>query len=229
VELRLKEDLGSVRLRRVALDVGAEAETELREGLVADELAQAEGFSSEASRRRYVVARGALRVFLGELLGEPPGSVRIEVGPGGKPRLAGARRPGLHFNVSHSGDLALICIADREVGIDLEAVRPIPSALAIARRRFAPAEARFVEEGEAADVDRRFLTCWTRKEALVKAVGTGLDVDLRGFIVPLAEVEGIVSIAGSNDRRTQSWQIVDVPVGDEHLAAVALQVLGANH
>jgi 4'-phosphopantetheinyl transferase len=224
VELRLKEDLAPVRIWRVELDIGPEEEAKLRTGLTADELARAKDFASEEARHRYAVARGILRALLGSLLNTPPRSVPIEAGPGGKPRLAG-NRSRLHFNLSHSGHLALIAIADREVGIDLEAIRPVPSALEIARRRFAPAEARFVEEGDEGEIDRRFLLCWTRKEALVKAVGAGLGVDLRSFAVPLAGAGGIVSIDGFNDKRAQSWRIVDVPIGDEHLAAVAWAVV----
>jgi len=211
-----------VHLWRVELDVGAEAEAKLREELASDEIARAEGFASARARRRFVVARGTLRVLLGDLLGERPGSVPIEVGPGGKPRLADAGHR-LGFNVSHSGDLALICIAEGvEVGVDLEALRPVPGAVEIAQRRFAPAEARFVEEGEAAEVDRRFLTCWTRKEALAKATGAGLSFDLRSFAVPLDKPNGIVSLESPGGEKAQRWSISDVPIGDEHVAALAL-------
>jgi 4'-phosphopantetheinyl transferase len=229
VELRLEGDLGSVRLWRVALDVDAAEEARHREGLAADELARAEGFSGEAARRRYVAARGALRALLGELLGEPPGSVRIEAGPSGKPRLAGSGRTGIHFNVSHSGDLALICVADREVGVDLESVRPVPDAVAIARRRFAPEEASFVEQanagasgGQRSEVDRRFLLCWTRKEALVKALGAGLDFDLRSFTVPLEPAGGVVELGARSGGEPQRWLLTDVPLGDAHVGALAI-------
>ncbi len=211
-----------MHLWRVELDVGAEAETELLEELPADELARAEGFGNAQARRRFVVARGTLRVLLGNLLGEPSRSIAIEEGASGKPRLSGAGRR-LGFNVSHSGDLALICIAEGvEVGVDLERLRPVPDAIAIARRRFAPAEARFVEEGRAADVDRRFLLCWTRKEALAKAVGVGLSFDLRSFAVPLDESSGVVSLDAPGEEQAQRWSIFDIPMGNEYVAALAL-------
>jgi 4'-phosphopantetheinyl transferase len=186
-----RKTVASVRLWRVELDVGGEAEAGLREQLSPDEVARAERFAKPRDRSRFVVARGTLRALLGSFLDERPGAVPLEEGPSGKPRLADSEH-GLHFNVSHSGDLALICIAEcGEVGVDLEAVRPVPSAVPIARRYFTPEEASFVEgrrpDGDdgAAGVDRRFLFCWTRKEALAKAVGAGLSLDLRGFAVPL--------------------------------------------
>ena len=159
---------------------------------------------------------------LGGVLGELPRSIAIEEGVSAKPRLADAGHR-LGFNVAHSGELALICIAEgTEVGVDLERLRPVPDAVAIARRRFAPEEARFVEEGEPAGVDRRFLTCWTRKEALAKAVGAGLSFDLRSFAVPLDEPSGITEIAGPGEEPAQRWLVQDVPLGDEHVAALAL-------
>jgi len=212
-----------VHLWRVELDVGAETEAQLLGELAADELTRAEGFGSAQARRRFVVARGTLRGLLGDLLGEVPQSIAIEEGASGKPRLAGAGHR-LGFNVSHSGDLALICIAEgAEVGVDLERLRPVLDAVAIARRRFAPEEACFVEEGEGADVDRRFLTCWTRKEALAKATGAGLSFDLRSFAVPLDEQpSGVVSLDTPGKEQPQRWSIFDVPMGSEYVAALAL-------
>jgi 4'-phosphopantetheinyl transferase len=214
--------LGSVHLWRVDLDIGAEAEAGLRKELPASEIARAERLTRPRARRRFVVARGTLRALLGGLLDERPASIAIEAGPSGKPRLADSAQ-GLHFNVSHSEDLALICIADwDEVGVDLEAVRAVPSAVAIARRHFASAEASFVERGGSAEADRRFLLCWTRKEAVAKAVGSGLSLDLRCFTVPLAPPGGIVRLGDPNGEPAERWLLLDVPVGDEHVAALAL-------
>jgi 4'-phosphopantetheinyl transferase len=212
-----------LRLWCVDLDVREQAEAGLRGELSPGEIARAERFASPRVRRRFVVARGTLRALLGFLLEERPRSVPIAEGSSGKPRLA-EPEPRLHFNVSHSGDLALVCVADGlEVGVDLESVRPVPSAVAIARRCFTPAEASFVEDGAQEDVDRRFLRCWTRKEALVKALGTGLDRDLRNFSVPLTPAGGIALIEGSDGGSPPGpWLLVDVPLGPEHVAAAAL-------
>jgi 4'-phosphopantetheinyl transferase len=216
-----------VRLWRVDLDVGAEAEAGLREQLSPDEVARAERFAKPRDRSRFVVARGTLRALLGSLLDERPGAVALEAGASGKPRLAGSEH-GLSFNVSHSGDLALICVAGCEVGVDLEAVRPVPSAVPIAWRYFAPEEAKFVEGGgaagddEPAGVDRRFLLCWTRKEALAKAVGAGLSLDLRGFAVPLDPAGGIVALENPDGGPAERWRVLDVPLDSEHVGALAL-------
>jgi 4'-phosphopantetheinyl transferase len=219
--------LASLNIWCVGLDVRPEVEAALRAELSADEAARFERLASPVACRRHAVARGTLRALLGSFTGQPPRSVAIETGPSGKPRLADA--DGLHFNVSHSGDLALICVSGRgPVGVDVESVRPVPSAGAIARRRFAPVEARFVEEGDPAEADRRFLLCWTRKEAVVKAIGTGLGVDLRGFTVPLTDSGGTVSTAAPSRHRAGRWLIAGVPVDEEHVAALALPASAAG-
>jgi 4'-phosphopantetheinyl transferase len=217
-----------VRLWRVDLDVGAGAEADLRRELSPSEIARAERFARPQDRRRFVVARGTLRALLGSLLDERPRAVPLEAGASGKPRVAGSEH-GLHFNVSHSGSLALICVADcGEVGVDLEMVRPVSSAVSIARRYFAPAEASFIEgsgpaeDDEPAGVDRRFLLCWTRKEALAKAVGAGLSLDLRGLAVPLDPPGGIARLGGPDRGPAERWLLLDVPIDSEHVAAVAL-------
>lgn len=217
-----------MRLWRLELDIGPEAAAALLAVLPAAEAARAAGFADPEARRRYTVTRGVLRTLLGSLLGERSQSLSIETGPSGKPRLAGTRRR-LDFNVSHSGELALICVAaPGPVGVDLERVRPIPSAIAMARRRFAEAEARFVEEGDPAGADRRFLRCWTRKEAMLKAIGTGLDFDLAGFTVPLTEAGGRVSTSGFGSSPVERWLLLDVPLDQEHVAALALSASAAE-
>ena len=114
---------------------------------------------------RWIVARAALRIVLGRQLGIAPGEVEFAAGPHGKPELPGAR---LRFNLSHSGDRALVAVADGiEVGIDVERTS-----------RRSRAIARTLTEGERAalhgDEHLALLRIWCRKEALAKAIGGGL-------------------------------------------------------
>jgi 4'-phosphopantetheinyl transferase len=211
-----------VRLWRVDLDVDAETEEGLREQLPPGDIAKSKAFASPGASRRYVVARGTLRTLLSSPLDERPRSVPIQVGQSGKPYVAGDGH-GVHFNVSHSGDTAMICIATcGDVGVDLEAVRHVPAAVALARRHFAPGEASFVEAGGATGAAGRFLLCWTRKEALVKAIGAGLNLDLDSFVVPLTSPGAIVPIDDPEGGPTSRWLLLDVPLGDEYIAALAL-------
>ena len=125
--------------------------------------------------RRFVRCRGALRAILGGLLGIEPAGVTFEAGPGGKPVLPGSLAAGWRFNVSHSGELALIAVSRGfEVGVDVELARPIQQAGRIVESYFTAAEvAEFLklDEEERASA---FIRGWTRKEAVVKAQGVGL-------------------------------------------------------
>jgi 4'-phosphopantetheinyl transferase len=138
--------------------------------LSGDERARAERL---ASAPRWIVARAALRIVLGGRLGLVPGDVEFALGPHGKPELAGSS---LRFNLSHSGDRALVALADGvEVGVDVERTN----------RRSRVIE-RTLTEGERAaldDGDRhlQLLRIWCRKEALAKALGGGLGWEPEAF------------------------------------------------
>ena len=144
------------------LDVHAAALPPLALLLSADEQARAARFRLERDRRRFVVARATLRRLLAARLSTRPESVQLAYGPHGKPALA---ESGLRFNLSHSGELALYVFSRRrEVGIDVEAVREVPEAERIAPQWFSQADYRRFG----------FLGCWTRREAVAKALGQGV-------------------------------------------------------
>lgn len=172
-----------VRVIAAGLDPGAARLHALSELLATDERARAERFVFELHRRRFSAARGLLREVLGALLGVAPASLRFQYGPHGKPRLAGSW---LSFNVSHSGERALVAIArERELGVDIEAVRGDVEHEAIARRFFAPGEQRALASLPEHARARAFFEVWTRKEAYVKLLGGGLAEGLQGFEVGL--------------------------------------------
>jgi 4'-phosphopantetheinyl transferase len=180
--------LGPERVRIVSacLDVPAARLAQLRAWLCEHEQARAERFVFEVHRRRFAAARGILRELLARELGVPPQGLRFEHGPHGKPRLGGGFE--LRFNVSHSQELALFALArERELGVDIEAVRGDVDHPAIASRFFSPLERaalQGVPEGERASA---FFAIWTRKEACVKLMGGGLSIPLDGFDVSLDE------------------------------------------
>src|SRR5690606_24716552 len=88
-----------------------------------------------------------------------------------------------HFNVSHSGGVALLGVADRPVGVDIE-TRMHGNSLEMARQFFCQQEQQRVADANCAD--EAFLAIWTAKEAVVKAIGLGLRIDTRSFCVPSA-------------------------------------------
>lgn len=158
---------------RAPLDLEREETVMWLESLLApDELDRARRFYFARDRRRYVVCRGILRAILGRYLGEQPEELVFAYGRNGKPRLADG---GLHFNVAHSEGLALLAFTRAgEVGVDLERIRPLPDCEEVARAAFPPEE---LARLEACPPERRreeFFRTWTRQEAVLKALGSGL-------------------------------------------------------
>lgn len=116
-------------------------------------------------------ARGALREILGGYLGQEP---EVVVSEDGKPRLIDPAP--LHFNLSHSSELALVAVATGiEVGIDVERIRPRRDLVRLAARWLPEADAAAV--AAAADDEREavFYAAWTRHEARTKCTGVGLS------------------------------------------------------
>lgn len=150
-----------------------------------DECRRAGRFRLARDRRRYVVARGLLRTLLAERLGTHPRSVELCCGAHGKPRLAPGSAGDLRFNVSHTGDFALFAFSrGREVGVDVEAVLPMRDADTVARHFFSRSELRAYRALEPGAREAGFFTCWTRKEAYLKALGGGLQSPLSEFDAP---------------------------------------------
>jgi 4'-phosphopantetheinyl transferase len=129
--------------------------------LAPDERARAAGRRDGGT---WAVARGALRALVGERLGVAPDRVELAAGPHGKPEVPDAR---LRFNLSHSGELALI--DGFEVGVDVERL----DRRARAVERTLTAAERAALDG-VADRHAALLRVWCRKEALAKAIGGGL-------------------------------------------------------
>jgi 4'-phosphopantetheinyl transferase len=156
------------------------------------ELERADGFAFAEQRRRFVVARAFLRILLGRALGQRPDRVGIELDDRGKPRVEGPFR----FNVAHSHELAVVALAHgREVGIDVERLRPLSDWSALEREVLAPAERAALAALPEERRDAAFLAIWTRKESYLKARGLGLALPPRQVLVELGEPAALVTDA----------------------------------
>jgi len=161
--------------------------------LVLSDLEQrrAERLVNDRDRRRFVARRAQLRRLLSDRLGTAPQRIFFSHGEHGKPGLA---RPfdsaGLRFSLSHCEDFAVYALsAGADVGVDVEAVRALPDADAIAAFAFSRREQEAYRGLSVGDKPLGFLNCWTRKEAFVKATGCGLGHPLDFFDVTLAPHE----------------------------------------
>lgn len=177
-----------IHVYRASLDCDLTAFRYLESTLTDDEKMRANRFVLERDRDHFIAARGFLRDLLGAYLRCAPKSIKFEYGPRGKPRIAtNALSPPITFNLSHSHQMALAAIGcEREIGIDIELIRPEFAGEEIAKRFFSSKE---VEELSQLPPELRpeaFFLCWTRKEAYIKARGDGLHVALDSFSVSLS-------------------------------------------
>ena len=151
-----------------------------------EELQRAARFHFEQDRIRFKVARGALRTILGRYANLLPDALEFCQNEYGKPFLTNPRAAGLHFNLSHSKDIALLAVTrEREVGIDIEFMRPDFATKEVADHFFSSAEVATLAGVERRLKTRAFFNCWTRKEAYIKARGEGLSLALDSFDVSL--------------------------------------------
>ena len=154
-----------------------------------DERERAARYRFAADRQAFVACRGAVREILGQELAVPAAAVRFRYGPNGKPAVE-TKDGEPAISISHSGDLGLCAIGrGGAVGVDLERLRELPDALAIAARFFSPAEHAALAALDAEIQAAAFFAVWTRKEALVKALGEGVSYPLHQFEVSVGPAE----------------------------------------
>ncbi len=181
------------------------------------ECEQVARLSSSPNRGRAQVARAILRMILSRYIGAEPRALRFSYNPYGKPELAPPFNSiGLRFNLSHSHGVAIYAVArGRAVGIDLERIREGVPVEQLARRFFSPREVAMLNEIPERARKKAFFTCWTRKEAYVKARGVGLFSSFRHFTVSLAQGEPahLVDVEGDPQEllRWTFWEFTPVP------------------
>jgi 4'-phosphopantetheinyl transferase len=214
-----------VHVWQVPLDLPAARSRVLWDFLSADERSRAARFRFDVDREHFVVARGTLRMLLGRYLACDPASLRFWYGANGKPALADERDSlPLHFNLSHAGGVGVVGFAvGRRLGIDIEQVRSIPEADAIARRVFSPRERASLAALPREERLIAFFQCWTLKEALAKATGNGLSMPLEQLDV-WAERPLRVVTEGST---RESWTLRELLVTNPRFVA-ALCVEGGH-
>jgi 4'-phosphopantetheinyl transferase len=178
-------EAGVVHVWRLPLAVSGPQLQALRRVLSQEEADRADRFHFEADRDRFVVARVGLRSVLSVYTGVAPHQVALSYGSHGKPRIsetASARK--LEFNLSHSCDWALVAVTQGQaVGVDIERVRAIADMESIARSIFTPPECDALSHAEPSAKASVFFRLWTRKEAVVKAMGSGLAAPLDRLVI----------------------------------------------
>jgi|SRR5579862_4153432 len=207
-----------VHIWRASLEMDSAALRRFEGQLADDERIRAERFIFDRDRDRFIAARGVLRDVLGRYLRRPPQTIRFVYGPRGKPALSNnSLHHSICFNLSHSHGLSVLGITrEREIGIDIELIRPEIAGEDIAKRYFSRRE---VEELNKLPPELRtegFFHCWTRKEAYVKARGDGLSIPLESFDVSLTP--GLAVELNSADRL--QWSLRSFAPAPDYVGAI---------
>ena len=189
-----------------------------------DERARAARFRFESDAVCFTVARACLRQILAAYLDADPGRLVFGYERNGKPFLI-EPRGALTFNLSHSGDLALIGVAwNCRIGVDIERRRLIADSERLAEQVFATAERVQLQSVSAPARADAFLDGWTRKEAFIKALGTGLSCPLDTFVVSL--MPGIpaklISVHGWSSGAGH-WSLHGLAAAPAYAAAIAIE------
>lgn len=216
---RLALPAGAVHLWQLALPAPCARVRRATALLAPDERRRALTFHFARDRLRFIAVRATLRLLLARHLALPPRQITLSAGAHGKPAIAerGPEGTRLCFNVSHTDGLALFALAwERELGVDVERVRPMPALDQIAARFFAPAERAALAALPPDDQLAGFFACWTRKEAYLKAHGAGLSLALDRFTVSLAPHEPARLLTALDDPDAPArWRLaaLALPVG----------------
>jgi 4'-phosphopantetheinyl transferase len=221
---RLAAPEHDVDVWRACLDVTVSELWRLEQTLSSDERRRAERFRVRRHRNRFVAARGLLRDVLSRYLGSRPEHVSFSYGAQGKPALSSAAdHAPLAFNLAHSGALALVAVTARgSVGVDVERIRTGVDCARIGAQFFSARENRTLRSLPRGLRDEAFFTCWTRKEAYVKARGCGLSLPLDAFDVSLAAGSAAQLLGASTSAdEIRGWWFRDCSPGDGYVGAVA--------
>ena len=196
-------------------------------GLISqEERRRASRFHFDSDRNRFILCRGILRRLLGGYLGVPPERLYFSYGAHGKPVLRNDLNTQLiNFNISHSGEIGLFAFTHgREIGVDIEQLRYLTDMDLVARHFFAESERDLLGTLPQSQKTEAFFNCWVRKEAFIKATGSGLAWPLNGFEVSLSpgEPARFLSVAGDPEVATR-WTVIDIRPGPGYVGAVVVQ------
>jgi len=188
------------------------------------ELERAAKFFKQKDTENFILCRGLLRKILGNHLDTSPAALTFERNEHGKPHVEQASlpaQPRTEFNLSHSRDRLLIAITTgRALGIDIEFRRSGINMNAIADRWFSHKEREFFQTLE--NPEKGFFDIWAKKEAYVKALGTGIFKELNSFTVPL-ENEPNIPMLGKN----REWFFQPLEIDPAYAAALVSEAPAA--
>lgn len=197
------------------------------EFLSSAELERLHRFRFEMDRVRYAISHTNTRKILSHYTGVQPGQLEFAVGLNGKPSLINQDNK-LAFNLSHCSTVALLAVArEGEIGVDVETIRPIDPE--VAQAHFSDFELADLHQLSGSQWLQGFYNCWTRKEAILKAEGIGLDPPLASFDVSLLPSTAPRLLrALPSAQLTRFWNLVHLTPTSDTVGALAFDIAPAT-
>lgn len=190
--------------------------------LSADEKNKALAYKFEKDKNCAIIARGTLRELLGQYLKTKPSALNFKYSKYGKPRVINSDE--IQFNLSHSGTTILIgFVKNHHIGIDVERIKEI-DYMAVGQHSFSKEELNNLLALDKAYHTQAFYNCWTRKEAFIKAVGSGLSFPLDQFVVSLdsAEKAYLLDTKWNTNEKLQ-WTLHSIIPDENYIGAFAIK------
>ena len=198
---------------------GIEDLTRIQAVLSGDEIVRMQAFRFAPDAERYARSRAGLRQILGRYLGTAPEAVRFAYAEHGKPALAEGQMR-IDFNLSHTQGIAVAAFSVAgPVGIDAEELRPVSRRLG--DQMFSTWELAALHPVSDEQYTLAFFNGWTRKEAICKAEGNGLQLPTKEFSVSLLPGEE-ARVLDTGGVLSCEWRLIELPLGKRIAGSLAI-------
>lgn len=202
--------------------------TALEDLLSADEIERAQRFVKPIDSLRFIAARGTLRKILSLYCQKDARNLSFNYNKYGKPELDLNDVHSVNFNLSHSGNYAVLAVSNQcELGIDIEEIKPFRED--IAARFFSDRECAALANMNGEDYFDGFYRCWTRKEAFVKAHGTGLTLPLNSFDVTVQKfLDPKIMRLNGVEKPWSEWKLMNFNMLEGYAGAIVAKTADLN-
>jgi len=216
-----------IHIFRTSTDLNENELNSFRKNLSDDENTKAERYKFNYLKNNYTACRGFLREILSGYTGINPSDIKFSYSEFGKPFLKDSN---IRFNVSHSGNTGIIAVnLENELGIDIELVREVPDLISLSARFFSKSEITELNKTDSGKLTDSFFYCWTRKEAFVKAVGTGLQYPLNSFSVSVTgDADPEITEIANDFTEARKWKLYNLPAAHNYISSLAVRNLNKN-
>lgn len=223
--IRIKMHTDEIHVWSASIKLRENQLSRLTQFLSPEEWNKASRFRFSEYEDAYKASHSILRIILSKYVQVEPNRLLFVTNAYGKPRLLDELNPGnICFNLSHSHELLVVAItSDCEIGIDIEYMRSLENLEQISSRFFSVEENRHLHRFSGFEMQKAFYTCWTRKEAFMKAKGVGLALGLDRFSVSVVpEVFPIPLVLHWDPLEAPLWSLRDVYIAPEYACCVAV-------